>query len=89
MFQGATLEYGTYSHVKDQEAAVAVPCEPQGSQAPSSWSHLPNFIEHCDGRYWQRKGATPAYNNDGIPLLIPGGMATASFGRAPGLNASP
>jgi hypothetical protein len=38
-------------------------------------------------KYWQRKGATPAYDNQGIPLLIPGSMASASYVLAPGRNA--
>jgi tRNA-splicing ligase RtcB (3'-phosphate/5'-hydroxy nucleic acid ligase) len=89
MFQHAMLEYATYSHVAVQGAASDVLCRHLGVDAGAFLGHIPhNFIERRDGRYWQRKGATPAYDNDGIPLLIPGSMATTSYVLAPGPNAS-
>ncbi len=89
MFQQAMLEYATYNHVVVQRAATAVVSEHVGGHATEFLGHIPhNFIERRDGRYWQRKGATPAYDVGGIPLLIPGSMSTASYLLAPGPNAS-
>ena len=91
MFQEAMLEYATYNHRVVQTAATEILCEHLGlsESAAEFLGHIPhNFIELKEGAYWQRKGTTPAYNNDGIPLLIPGSMATASYVLAPGPNAA-
>ncbi|MEJ2289465.1 MAG: RtcB family protein, partial [Deinococcales bacterium] len=63
MVQQAMLEYTSYHHGEVQRVAGDVigrhlmPCE-----APAFAGHIPhNFIEWRGGRYWQRKGATPAY----------------------------
>ncbi len=90
MFQEAMLEYATFNHLKVQEAATTVLCKHLGlADAAEFLGHIPhNFVEYKDGKYWQRKGATPAYDNDGIPLLIPGSMVTSSYVLAPGPNAA-
>ena len=91
LFQQAMLEYATFNHVRVQQAATAVLRRQLGlgAEAVTFLGHIPhNFIEFKDGRYWQRKGATPAYDNDGIPLLVPGSMATSSYLLAPGPNAA-
>lgn len=89
MFQQAMLEYATYNHVMVQKAATEVLRNHLGVTDSEFLGHIPhNFIEFRGGRYWQRKGATPAYDNDGIPLLIPGSMATGSYVLAPGPNAA-
>lgn len=88
LFQQAMLEYATYNHLQVQEAACEVLSRHLGVGPGTFLGHIPhNFIERRDGRWWQRKGATPAYDNDGIPLLIPGSMSTTSYVLAPGPNA--
>jgi tRNA-splicing ligase RtcB len=88
LFQQAMLEYATYNHVQVQEAACEVLSRHLGVGPGTFLGHIPhNFIERRDGRWWQRKGATPAYDNDDIPLLIPGSMSTTSYVLAPGPNA--
>ena len=88
LFQQAMLEYATYNHVQVQEVARDVLSRHLGVGPGELVGHIPhNFIERKDGSYWQRKGATPAYDNRGIPLLIPGSMATTSYLLRPGPNA--
>lgn len=88
LFQQAMLEYATYNHLQVQEAACEVLSRHLGVGPGTFLGHIPhNFIERRHGRWWQRKGATPAYDNDGIPLLIPGSMSTTSYVLAPGPNA--
>lgn len=83
MFQQAMLEYTTFNHRVIHEAASRVI-----SNSPEFLGHVPhNFIENRNGKYVGRKGATPAYNFDGIPLLIPGSMATGSYVLRPGAKA--
>jgi len=87
-FQQAMLEYATFNHVAVQRAATEVLCRHFGVEDATFLGHIPhNFIERRGGQYWQRKGATPAYDNQGIPLLIPGSLASASYVLAPGPNA--
>lgn len=91
LFQEAMLEIATANHLHVQEAATTVLCRHLGADraAATFLGHIPhNFIERRGGRYWQRKGATPAYDNDGIPLLIPGSMASASYVLEPGPHAA-
>ena len=89
LFQQAMLEYASYNHLQVQEAACEVLSRHLGVGPGTFLGHIPhNFIERKDGRFWQRKGATPGYDNDVIPLLIPGSMATASYVLAPGPNAA-
>lgn len=89
MFQQAMLEYASYHHVAVQRAACEVLSAHLGPGcAPRLLGHIPhNFIERRQGRYWQRKGATPAYGDTTVPLLIPGSMSTASYVLRPGPNA--
>jgi tRNA-splicing ligase RtcB (3'-phosphate/5'-hydroxy nucleic acid ligase) len=88
-FQHAMLEYASYNHVRVQAAAVEVLLDHLPGAEPTFLGHIPhNFIERREGRYWQRKGTTPAYDRDGIPLLIPGSMSTTSYLLAPGPNAA-
>jgi tRNA-splicing ligase RtcB len=88
MFQQAMLEYTTFNHLEIQGAATRVLCKHLGVEAHEFLGHIPhNFIERRGGRFWQRKGATPAYDNAGIPLLIPGSMSTLSYVLEPGPNA--
>lgn len=88
LFQQAMLEYATYNHLQVQEAACEVLSRHLGVGPGTFLGHIPhNFIERRDGRWWQRKGATPAYDSGGIPLLIPGSMSTTSYVLAPGPNA--
>lgn len=90
MFQQAMLEYATYNHVRVQALACDVLCRHLGlpGSAARLLGHIPhNFMEERRAAYWQRKGATPAYDSGGIPLLIPGSMATASYVLAPGPEA--
>ncbi|UCH25805.1 MAG: RtcB family protein [Trueperaceae bacterium] len=88
MFQQAMLEYTTFNHLKVQDAASRVLCKHLGVETYEFLGHIPhNFIERRGGRFWQRKGATPAYDNQGIPLLIPGSMSTLSYVLEPGPNA--
>lgn len=80
MFQQAMLEWTTYNHRVIHEAVSRVL-----SDSPEFLGHIPhNFIELRNNKYVGRKGATPAYDNDGIPLLIPGSMATGSYIMRPG-----
>lgn len=89
MFQQAMLEYASYHHVAVQRAACEVlAAHLTLGRAPRFLGHIPhNFIERRRGRFWQRKGATPAYGDTTIPLLIPGSMSTASYVLRPGPNA--
>ena len=88
LFQRAMLEYATFNHVAVQEAAGQVLADHLGVGPGRLMGHIPhNFVERRAGAFWQRKGATPAYDNDGIPLLIPGSMATTSYVLAPGPEA--
>lgn len=89
MFQQAMLEYASYHHAVVQRIACEVLAgHVPASELPSFAGHIPhNFIELRRGRYWQRKGATPAYADATVPLLIPGSMSTASYVLAPGPNA--
>lgn len=74
------LEWTTFNHRVIHEAVSRVV-----SDSPEFLGHVPhNFIELRNGKYVGRKGATPAYDNDGIPLLIPGSMATGSYIMRPG-----
>jgi tRNA-splicing ligase RtcB (3'-phosphate/5'-hydroxy nucleic acid ligase) len=80
MFQLAMLEWASYNHhVIHQIVFEEIGGEYLG--------HIPhNFIEKRNGKYVGRKGATPAYEFDGIPLLIPGSMATGSYVLRPGVK---
>jgi len=83
MFQQAMLDWTTYNH-RDIHYAVSRLL----SDSYEFLGHIPhNFIELRNGKYIGRKGATPAYDNDGIPLLIPGSMATGSYIMRPGPEA--
>lgn len=78
-FQQAMLEWATYNHVtlhKQIHSLVG---------GGEFLGHIPhNFIELRNGSYVGRKGATPAYDFDGIPLLVPGSMSTGSYILRPG-----
>jgi tRNA-splicing ligase RtcB (3'-phosphate/5'-hydroxy nucleic acid ligase) len=90
MFQEAMLEYASYNRIKIEEVATRILCNHLSveERAVTFLGHIPhNFIEFRKGSYWQRQGATPAYDNQGIPLLIPGSIATSSYVLAPGPNA--
>lgn len=51
--------------------------------------HVPhNFIEYRNGRYVGRKGTIPAYDNQGIPLVVLGNMTHGSAVFSPGKNAA-
>lgn len=89
LFQTAMLDYAAYNHARVQEAARDVLAGHLGVTRARFVGHIPhNFIEHRQGAYWQRKGATPAYDHQGIPLMIPGSMATTSYLLEPGPNAA-
>jgi tRNA-splicing ligase RtcB len=88
LFQSAMLDYAAYAHAAVQEAARDVLASHLGVADGRFVGHIPhNFIERREGAYWQRKGATPAYDHQGIPLTIPGSMATTSYLLEPGPNA--
>ncbi len=88
LFQTAMLDYAAAAHALVQEAAREVLSDHLGVADGHFVGHIPhNFIERRQGAYWQRKGATPAYDHHGIPLMIPGSMATTSYLLEPGPNA--
>lgn len=88
LFQTAMLDYAAHAHAVVQEAAREVLAGHLGVADGRFVGHIPhNFIERWNGAYWQRKGATPAYDHHGIPLMIPGSMATASYLLEPGPEA--
>lgn len=85
MFQIAMLEWATFNHyyVHDLTNTIIQSMYPNATMEFEG--HIPhNFIEYRNGAYVGRKGATPAYEFDGIPLLIPGSMSTASYVLRPG-----
>lgn len=85
MFQLAMLEWATYNHVFVHEAVYKALSNERIN--PEFLGHVPhNFIELRNGKYIGRKGATPAYDNDSIPLLVPGSMSTGSYVLRPGEN---
>ena len=88
LFQTAMLDYAAYGHARVQEAVREVLATHLGIVRAAFVGHIPhNFIEQRQGAYWQRKGATPAYDHQGVPLMIPGSMATTSYLLEPGPNA--
>jgi tRNA-splicing ligase RtcB len=85
LFQRAMLEWATFNHYAIHEIVSAE----LGGNIVEYLGHVPhNFIELRNGKYVGRKGATPAYEFDGIPLLVPGSMATGSYVLRPGEKAS-
>lgn len=89
MFQVAMLEWATYNHYYIHEVTWDVINKLHPGITAEFEGHIPhNFIEYRNGKYVGRKGATPAYEFDGIPLLVPGSMSTASYVLRPGENAA-
>lgn len=87
-FQEAMLAWSTYLHLALHDIVAPLLIEHLQVAVPRWLGHVPhNFIERRHGRYWQRKGATPAYDVEGIPLVVPGSMATASYLLRPGPRA--
>ena len=88
LFQIAMLEWATYNHVYTHAIVESVLDDLQDGVSIEFLGHVPhNFIEFRNGAYVGRKGATPAYEFDNIPLLIPGSMSTASYVLRPGAEA--
>lgn len=84
-FQQAMLEWTTHNHRIVQHSVAESIREVLPEAQFNFVGHVPhNFIEERNGKFVGRKGATPAYDNNGIPLLIPGSMGTGSYVLRPG-----
>jgi len=84
-FQQAMLEWTTHNHYIVQHSVAEAIQEVLPEAQFNFIGHIPhNFIEQRNEKFVGRKGATPAYDNDGIPLLVPGSMATGSYVLRPG-----
>ncbi|MFA5626159.1 MAG: RtcB family protein [Thiohalomonadaceae bacterium] len=79
-FNRAMLEIATYNHYMVHEAVARV-----FHQGVNEFSHIPhNFIEYRNGKYIGRKGTIPAYDNNGIPMVVLGNMKDGSAIFTPG-----
>lgn len=82
-FQRAMLEFSAYNH-----HYIHMKMEEVFDSKVTFQGHIPhNFIEERNGYFVGRKGATPAYDYNGLPLLIPGSMSTGSYVLSPGPEA--
>lgn len=81
-FNIAMAEYATYNHFSCHRTAAKV----MGVEL-QDFGHVPhNFIEFKDGKYVGRKGTIPAYDNQGIPLVVLGNMTHGNAVFSPGEN---
>lgn len=79
-FNRAMLEISTYNHWMVHNAVAGI-----WSRYAVGFSHIPhNFIEFRNGKYVGRKGTIPAYDNNGIPMVVLGNMKDGSAIFKPG-----